>query len=138
MHAILNCAFLCAESSDTMKISTILIKFIPFHLQVQLIPYNPDILDESILWTESADLGDGFRTVRMVNNIRLNLDAFHGDKKSGGVHDGTIIVLWNKNKGDNQRWKIVPYCKFSTYNEEDQTIYLQSSHYVQFHILTCQ
>ncbi|CAL9024101.1 unnamed protein product [Prunus brigantina] len=76
---------------------------------VQLIPYNPDILDESILWTESADLGDGFRTVRMVNNIRLNLDAFHGDKKSGGVHDGTIIVLWNKNKGDNQRWKIVPY-----------------------------
>ncbi|BFG37438.1 hypothetical protein CerSpe_237120 [Prunus speciosa] len=76
---------------------------------VQLIPYNPDILDESILWTESADLGDGFRTVRMVNNIRLNLDAFHGDKKSGGVHDGTIIVLWNKNKGDNQRWKIVTY-----------------------------
>ncbi|KAH0972464.1 hypothetical protein GBA52_024620 [Prunus armeniaca] len=73
---------------------------------VQLIPYNPDILDESILWTESADLGDGFRTFRMVNNIRLNLDAFHGDKKSGGVHDGTIIVLWNKNKGDNQRWKI--------------------------------
>ncbi|XP_009353166.2 ricin B-like lectin EULS3 [Pyrus x bretschneideri] len=75
---------------------------------VQLRPYNPDDLDESLLWTESADLGDGFRTVRMVNNIHLNLDAYHGDKKSGGVHDGTTIVLWNKNKGDNQRWKIVP------------------------------
>ncbi|KAI5316340.1 hypothetical protein L3X38_036047 [Prunus dulcis] len=37
---------------------------------VQLIPYNPDILDESILWTESADLGDGFRTVRMFCGIK--------------------------------------------------------------------
>nr|XP_048332986.1 ricin B-like lectin EULS3 [Ziziphus jujuba var. spinosa] len=76
---------------------------------VQLIPYVPDVFDESILWTESKDLGDGFRTIRMVNNIRLNVDAFHGDKKSGGVHDGTTIVLWDWNKGDNQRWKIVPY-----------------------------
>ncbi|GMH04541.1 hypothetical protein Nepgr_006381 [Nepenthes gracilis] len=33
---------------------------------VQLIPYNQDALDESILWTESRDLGDGFRTIRMV------------------------------------------------------------------------
>jgi len=76
---------------------------------VQLIPYNADALDESILWTQGKDLGDGFRTVRMVNNIRLNVDAFHGDKKSGGVHDGTTIVLWEWNKGDNQRWKIIPY-----------------------------
>ncbi|KAI5566862.1 hypothetical protein BDE02_13G049700 [Populus trichocarpa] len=75
---------------------------------VQLIPYNPDVLDESILWTESKDLGDGFRAVRMVNNTHLNVDAFHGDKKSGGVHDGTSIVLWKWNKGDNQRWKIIP------------------------------
>ncbi|CAK7341339.1 unnamed protein product [Dovyalis caffra] len=75
---------------------------------VQLIPYNPDVLDESVLWTESKDLGDGFRAVRMVNNTHLNVDAFHGDKKSGGVHDGTTIVLWKWNKGDNQRWKIIP------------------------------
>ncbi|KAL2320440.1 hypothetical protein Fmac_029409 [Flemingia macrophylla] len=76
---------------------------------VRLIPYKSDYLDESILWTESRDLGDGHRTIRMVNNIRLNVDAFHGDKHSGGVHDGTSIVLWEWNKGDNQRWKIVPY-----------------------------
>ncbi|KAJ9179939.1 hypothetical protein P3X46_008249 [Hevea brasiliensis] len=76
---------------------------------VQLIPYNPDVLDESILWTESKDLGDGYRTVRMVNNIHLNVDAFHGDKKSGGVHNGTTIVLWKWNKGDNQRWRITPH-----------------------------
>ncbi|XP_059647284.1 ricin B-like lectin R40G3 [Cornus florida] len=76
---------------------------------VQLIPYNPDTLDESILWTLSRDLGDGFRTIRMVNNIKLNVDAFNGDKNHGGVHDGTTIVLWEWKKGDNQRWKIVPY-----------------------------
>ncbi|EEF36956.1 conserved hypothetical protein [Ricinus communis] len=78
---------------------------------VQLIPYNPNVLDESILWTESKDLGDGYRAVRMVNNIHLNVDAFHGDKKSGGVHNGTTIVLWKWNKGDNQRWRITPHCK---------------------------
>ncbi|CAL5408503.1 unnamed protein product [Camellia sinensis] len=78
-----------------------------FHLQ--LIDYNPDVLDESVLWTESRDLGDGHRTIRMVNNIRLNVDAFNGDKNHGGVHDGTTIVLWERKKGDNQRWKIVPY-----------------------------
>lgn len=82
-------------------------------MQVQLCPYDPDVLDESVLWTESRDIGDGFRALRMVNNIRLNFDAFHGDKNHGGVHDGTILVLWEWKKGDNQRWKIVPYCKFS-------------------------
>ncbi|KAL7189795.1 hypothetical protein ACSBR1_039433 [Camellia fascicularis] len=76
---------------------------------VQLIDYNPDVLDESVLWTESRDLGDGHRTIRMVNNIRLNVDAFNGDKNHGGVHDGTTIVLWEWKKGDNQRWKILPY-----------------------------
>ncbi|KAJ1433205.1 Ricin B-like lectin [Sesbania bispinosa] len=76
---------------------------------VRLIPYNPDYLDESILWTESRDLGDSYRAIRMVNNVHLNVDAYHGDKNSGGVHDGTTIVLWDWNKGDNQRWKILPY-----------------------------
>lgn len=80
--------------------------------QVQLIEYNPNRLDESVLWTESKDLGDGYRTVRMVNNIKLNVDAFNGDANHGGVHDGTKIVLWEWKKGDNQRWNIVPYCKF--------------------------
>ncbi|EPS65740.1 stress responsive protein, partial [Genlisea aurea] len=75
---------------------------------VQLVPYDPKVLDESILWTESKDTGDGYRAIRMANNIRLNFDAFHGDKKHGGVHDGSIVVLWEWTKGDNQRWKIVP------------------------------
>jgi hypothetical protein len=37
--------------------------------------------------------------------------AFHGDKDHGGVRDGTTVVLWEWAKGDNQRWKIVPWCK---------------------------
>ncbi|CAL5060989.1 unnamed protein product [Urochloa decumbens] len=76
---------------------------------VRLVPYNPEYVDESVLWTESRDVGHGFRCVRMVNNIYLNFDAFHGDKDHGGVHDGTTVVLWEWAKGDNQRWKIVPW-----------------------------
>ncbi|ONM60499.1 hydroxyproline-rich glycoprotein family protein [Zea mays] len=76
---------------------------------VKLVPYNPDYQDESVLWTESRDVGNGFRCVRMVNNIYLNFDAFHGDKAHGGVHDGTEIVLWKWCEGDNQRWKILPW-----------------------------
>jgi hypothetical protein len=75
---------------------------------VQMVPYNPNALDESVLWTMSKDFGEGYRTMRMVNNVLLNVDAFHGDKKSGGVHDGTTIVLWKWNKGDNQLWKVAP------------------------------
>ncbi|GJS84104.1 ricin B-like lectin R40G3, partial [Tanacetum coccineum] len=71
---------------------------------VQLTEYNPDKLDESVLWTESKDLGDGYRAVRMVNNIKLNVDAFNGDKNHGGVRDGTKIVLWEWKKDSNQRW----------------------------------
>jgi hypothetical protein len=54
-------------------------------------------------------VGKGFRCIRMVNNIRLNFDAFHGDKDHGGVHDGTTVVLWEWAKGDNQSWKILPW-----------------------------
>lgn len=81
-------------------------------MQVRLVPYNPDYLDESVLWTESGDTGNGFRCIRMVNNIGLNFDAFHGDKDHGGVREGTTIVLWEWLKGLNQQWKIVPYCEY--------------------------
>lgn len=81
-------------------------------VQVQLVEYNPDKLDESVLWTQSKDLGDGFHAVRMVNKIKLNVDAWNGDKEHGGVHDGTEIYLWGWTKCDNQRWTTSPFCKF--------------------------
>ncbi|RCV24241.1 hypothetical protein SETIT_5G069300v2 [Setaria italica] len=76
---------------------------------VRLTRYDPDTLDEAVLWTESRDVGNGFRCIRMVNNIYLNFDALHGDKDHGGVRDGTTLVLWEWCEGDNQRWKIVPW-----------------------------
>ncbi|XP_076915927.1 ricin B-like lectin R40G3 [Bidens hawaiensis] len=79
---------------------------------VELVEYNPDKLDESVLWSQSKDLGDGFHAVRQVNKIKLNVDAFNGDKDHGGVHDGTKIYLWGWTKGDNQRWTTAPFCKF--------------------------
>jgi hypothetical protein len=85
------------------------------------VPYNPNFLDDSVLWTEGGDVGNGFRCVRMANNIYLTFDALHGDKNhgiylnfdgdkfQGGIRDGTEIVLWKWFEGDNQRWKIQPY-----------------------------
>ena len=67
-------------------------------------------MDESVLWTESQDVGDEFRCVRMVSNIYLNFDAFLGDdEEEYGLRDGTRIVLWEWCEGDNQRWKILPW-----------------------------
>ncbi|VAI93983.1 unnamed protein product [Triticum turgidum subsp. durum] len=79
--------------------------------QVRLVRYDPNYLDESVLWTESEDVGDGFRCVRMVNNIRLNFDALDAGEGQSGVHDGTAIVLWEWCEGENQRWKILPWCE---------------------------
>ncbi|KQK02752.1 ricin B-like lectin R40G3 [Brachypodium distachyon] len=76
---------------------------------VRLASYNPEYMDESVLWTESRDVGEGYRCIRMVNNIYLNFDALHGDKDHGGVRDGTTLVLWEWCEGDNQRWKIVAW-----------------------------
>ena len=56
---------------------------------VQLVPFNPEEEDASVLWTESKDVGKGFRCIRMVNNTRVGFDAFHADKDHGGVHDTT-------------------------------------------------
>ncbi|KAL4578232.1 hypothetical protein LXL04_014352 [Taraxacum kok-saghyz] len=78
---------------------------------VQLKKYNPNEVDMTVLWSEGNDLGDGYRSFRTVTNIHLNLDAYKGIKKYGGVQDGTEIVLWEWNDGDNQKWIIFPYCK---------------------------
>ncbi|VAH26301.1 unnamed protein product [Triticum turgidum subsp. durum] len=75
------------------------------------LPFNPAYEDASVLWTESKDMGKGFRCIRMVNNTRLGFDALNGDKDHGGVHDGTTVVLWEWCKGDNQCWKIWPWAE---------------------------
>ncbi|KAM0865915.1 hypothetical protein ACQ4PT_042967 [Festuca glaucescens] len=79
---------------------------------VRLASYDPSSLDLSVLWTQSRDVGEGYRCIRMVSNIYLNFDALNGDEDHGGVQDGTTLVLWEWAEGDNQRWKIVDWCKF--------------------------
>jgi hypothetical protein len=65
---------------------------------VQLVPYNPDFLDDSRIWMESHNVGNGFRCVHMVNSMYLNFDALHG------IYGDTDVVLWKWCEGDNQRW----------------------------------
>ncbi|KAL0391991.1 UNVERIFIED_CONTAM: Ricin B-like lectin R40G3 [Sesamum radiatum] len=86
---------------------------------VQMVPYNRDVLDINFMWSESHDLGDGHRAIRMANNILLNLDIFHGDSN---VHDASTLVLWEWNEGANQRWRIVPYFRssISRYSSQQQ------------------
>uniref|UniRef100_A0A453TBC4 PH domain-containing protein n=1 Tax=Aegilops tauschii subsp. strangulata TaxID=200361 RepID=A0A453TBC4_AEGTS len=75
---------------------------------VDLVPYeyDPAVMDLSVLWTQSRDVGDGFRCIRMVSNIYLNFDAFEGEPE---VRDGTVVGLWEWNEGGNQCWKILPW-----------------------------
>lgn len=77
---------------------------------MRLTAYDPDDeMDESVLWTESHDVGDGFRCIRMVNNMYLNFDALDGTEENGGIRDGTVVGLWEWHEGDNQCWKILPW-----------------------------
>lgn len=77
-------------------------------MQVTQEPYIPNAVDNSVLWSEGKDLGKGLRTIRVVTNINLNLDADHGDKKHGGITEGNRLVVHSWNKQENQKWLITP------------------------------
>ncbi|CAM8880110.1 unnamed protein product [Rhodiola kirilowii] len=80
---------------------------------VQLVAYNSNTLDESVLWTLGKDLGDGFRAIRMINNIHLNFMGLNADKKHGGVHSGTVVGLgeWKKTDNEHLQWNVTHYCE---------------------------
>ncbi|PHT93662.1 hypothetical protein T459_01544 [Capsicum annuum] len=80
---------------------------------VQLSSFDPNDLDASLLWTEGDDAGGGFRAVRMVSNINLNLDAWGADKEDGGgISEGTGVAVyeWCEGENLNQLWRIEAYC----------------------------
>ncbi|KAK8541922.1 hypothetical protein V6N13_137498 [Hibiscus sabdariffa] len=54
---------------------------------VQLVPFTPGHLDESVLWSESKEIRDGYKAIRRANNIRMNLDAFLGER-NGSIFKG--------------------------------------------------
>lgn len=99
---------------------------------MKLKAYNPCYLDEFILWTESRDVGSGFRCIHMLCNTSLNFNAskvyevqdtrmlynaslnFNASKVDG-LQDGNKLTLSYWILGDNPhlQWKIVPWCKSS-------------------------
>lgn len=66
-------------------------------------------LQGSILWTLGRkDEGHGFKGIRAVTNIGLNLSAEHADKDHGGVHDGNRLIVSAWKDTTNFKWKIEP------------------------------
>lgn len=84
---------------------------IGFWVQCLLAGYEPNSHDESVLWTMSEDMGGGYRCIRLANKITRNLDVLRGDKKSGGVKEGSPVITFAWKKQDNQIWKMTPACK---------------------------
>lgn len=77
--------------------------------QVLLVDYKPDLaMDDDILWTQSQEFEEGYKTVRMASNTLLNMTVFHSDKKSRGLKNGSPIILDTWHKQDHQLWKILP------------------------------
>lgn len=76
-----------------------------------MVEYEPSTRDESVLWSQSEDMGDGYRCIRLANKITWNLDVLRGDKKSGGIKDGAPVILFPWKKQENQLWKITHACE---------------------------
>ncbi|KAH9288180.1 hypothetical protein KI387_032297, partial [Taxus chinensis] len=76
--------------------------------QIYLADYNHNKLDDSLLWTLSADVGNGYQCLRPVNNIHLNVDAKAADGEDGGIRDGNELILFSWKKQSNQKWKLQP------------------------------
>jgi hypothetical protein len=72
------------------------------------VDYQQDINDDSILWSESQDFGEGFKTLRSVSDTLLNLTVFEGQKK---IRNGSPLVLDTWHKKNHQLWQLSPLCK---------------------------
>ncbi|KAF8728552.1 hypothetical protein HU200_017815 [Digitaria exilis] len=78
---------------------------------VRAIKFYPlGYVDESILWAEDKDdMGDGFRRIHMINNMDYIFDAEQGTPDFGGAREGTRLILFRWNGGQNQQWRITPH-----------------------------
>ncbi|OQU92669.1 ricin B-like lectin R40G2 [Sorghum bicolor] len=76
---------------------------------VGLVGHSPDSVDVALLWTQSEDLGEGYHGLRSVSDVGVVLDAANAVPETGGAHDGTPILVFPWNGGNNQKWKMVPF-----------------------------
>nr|XP_043633300.1 ricin B-like lectin EULS3 [Erigeron canadensis] len=75
---------------------------------VQLIKYDPDKLDKSVLWTRGITRVEGYTSIRSVDNYHLNLDAYDSTKNL----ERTDISQYGWNGGGNQLWNLASHdCK---------------------------
>jgi hypothetical protein len=64
----------------------------------------------SIIWSLGGkDEGHGYRGMRQVTNITLNLEAEHADKKHGGVREGNRLLTSPWTGQENFKWKVEPF-----------------------------
>ena len=82
-----------------------------------MVDFRPGMLDEDILFSESQDFGEGFRTIRNASDTLLNVtifhepekkSLFHRDKSANEIKEGTPLVLDTWHENDRQLWKIFP------------------------------
>ncbi|KAJ3684714.1 hypothetical protein LUZ61_013878 [Rhynchospora tenuis] len=66
---------------------------------VQLVTFDQNYLDSSILWTDSDDKELGFREIRMASNTNA---VFQVDKPDS---DKPLLALQSRNGSNDQRWK---------------------------------
>ena len=90
--------------------------------QLYFVDYFPGMVDEDILFTESQDFGEGFKTIRVASDTLLNMTIFSSEheKKSGGffhhhhvdsthpIKEGAPLILDTWHQNDNQLWKLFP------------------------------
>uniref|UniRef100_A0A0E0CKT0 Ricin B lectin domain-containing protein n=1 Tax=Oryza meridionalis TaxID=40149 RepID=A0A0E0CKT0_9ORYZ len=70
----------------------------------RLVPYNPDFMDESIMWSGTKrDWGEGFNCIRMINNINSVLSTVSEDRRE--INDGVEVILSEWKEGENQLWR---------------------------------
>eukprot|EP00252_Welwitschia_mirabilis_P013992 TRINITY_DN3099_c0_g1_i4.p1 TRINITY_DN3099_c0_g1~~TRINITY_DN3099_c0_g1_i4.p1 ORF type:complete len:285 (+),score=-0.51 TRINITY_DN3099_c0_g1_i4:161-1015(+) len=80
--------------------------------KISLGPYHPDDLNEAVLFTQSADVGNGYQCIRPVYDISLNLDAapdksYHKNH-SVNISEGAEVSLTKWTKKESQKWRITP------------------------------
>lgn len=67
-----------------------------------LVTYK-NTLDQNLLWSESGDKGEGYKTINIANNTTLSLEA-----KQTSQDIKVVAQMWNELK-TSQLWKF-PVC----------------------------
>nr|ABW73994.1 lectin 2 [Euonymus europaeus] len=73
---------------------------------VKLVTYNPNVVDESVLWSQADDRGDGYTAIRSLTNPASHLEAAPLNDWS---YNGAIIMGGVWIDAYNQQWKIEPH-----------------------------